>query len=153
MKNIIRLSSIIVLLLSSASGLAGEWNTNGNGVVLDGYDVVSYRTDDTATKGLSRYLAVYDDVKFHFSSKKHKELFVKNPEFYIPKYNGFCAFAVGAKNALVPANSDTFKIYNGDLLVYFNDQWNGQKVNTKIPWNNAEEDLFEKAEINWKQLR
>ena len=42
---------------------------------------------------------------------------------------------MAAKNAKVPANADTFKIYNGELLVLFNDNHEGQKFNTKIPWN------------------
>jgi len=156
MKNIIRstiLKYLFLILLLPSSVFAGEWNTNKNGVVLDGYDVVSYRTDDKATKGLPKLSVKYDSVTFYFSTKKHRDMFVKNPGMYAPKYNGYCAFAVGAKNAKVPANADTFKMYNGELLVFFNDLYDGNKFNTKIPWNNKEKKLFRQAEKNWAKLK
>jgi YHS domain-containing protein len=152
MKNSARISSAIILLISSLSVFAGEWNTNKEGVVLDGYDVIAYRDADGAIKGSPSYSAKHDGVTFYFATQEHKEMFVDNPQAYVPKYNGFCAFAIGAKNAKVPANADTFKMYNGELLVFFNDQWDGQKFNTKIPWNNDEIVLFTQAETNWKEL-
>ncbi len=153
MRNSLKHCSSLVLLLASLSAFAGEWNTNEKGVVLDGYDVVSYRTVDRASKGSSKFSTIYDGAKFYFVNQQHRDLFSKNPQLYVPKYNGFCAFAVGANNAKVPANPDTFKMYNGELLVFFNDQWDGQKFNTKLPWNSDEQKLFAQAEINWKKLK
>jgi hypothetical protein len=69
MKNISRLAillPLILVVLSPISSFAGEWNTNKNGVVLDGYDVVSYCTDDQAIKGSSELSAKYDGAKFYF---------------------------------------------------------------------------------------
>jgi YHS domain-containing protein len=152
MKNTTRISSAIILLISSLSVFAGEWNTNKAGVVLDGYDVVAYHDSDAAIKGSPSYSAKYDGVTFYFATEEHKGMFVEDPQVYVPKYNGYCAFAIGAKNAKVPANADTFKMYNGELLVFFNDQWEGQKFNTKVPWNNDEKALFTQAESNWKEL-
>ncbi len=156
MNNISRPPIILSLILATLfplSSFAGEWNTNKNGVVLDGYDVVSYRTDDRATKGSSKFVANYDGAKFYFSRKEHKDMFIKSPKQYAPKYNGYCAFAVGANDAKVPANADTFKIYNGELLVFFNDLYKGNKFNTKIPWNHDEKNLFRQAETNWAKLK
>ncbi len=156
MMNITRVTTIeyfILMLLLPISAFAGDWNTNKNGVVLDGYDVVSYRTDDKATKGLPKLYAKYDGATFYFSTKKHLNMFIKTPKQYVPKYNGYCAFAMGAKNAKVPANADTFKMYNGALLVFFNDLYKGTKFNTKVPWNNHEKKLFSQAEKNWSKLK
>jgi len=147
------LLSMSVAILLPIQAFAGDWNTNQNGVVLDGFDVVSYRSDNKATKGSSNFKAKYDGATFYFSNKKHRNMFTKNPKLYIPKYNGYCAFAVGAKNAKVPANADTFKIYNGELLVFFNDYHDGNKFNTKIPWNSNEKTLFSQAESNWSKLK
>lgn len=145
--------SLLLAILLPFSAFAGDWNTNKNGVVLDGYDIISYRTKDQAIKGSSKFAATYDDVKFYFTSKEHRDMFIKNAKKYIPKYNGYCAFAMGAKNAKVPANADTFKMYNGELLVFFNDLYDGNKFNTKIPWNNNEKKLYAQAEKNWKKLK
>ncbi len=154
--NILRettIKSLVLMLLLPVSAFAGDWNTNKNGVVLDGYDVVSYRTDDKATKGLPKLSAKYDGATFYFSTKEHLNMFVKNQKQYVPKYNGYCAFAMGAKNMKVPANADTFKMYNGELLVFFNDLYEGNKFNTKVPWNNDEKKLYSQAENNWSKLK
>ncbi len=156
MKNILQPTVILSLLLTillPLSVFAGNWNTNKNGVVLNGYDIVSYRTADHATKGSAKFAAKYDGVKFYFSSKKHRDMFIKNAKKYIPKYNGYCAFAMASHNAKVPANADTFKLYNGELLMFFNDLYKGGKFNTKIPWNNDEKNFFVQAEKNWKKLK
>jgi YHS domain-containing protein len=145
--------SLVLFMMTTTFAYAGAWNTNADNVVLDGYDVVAYRSADRAIKGSASNSASYDGVKFYFSSKENLAAFNQNPALYAPRYNGFCAFAVGAKNAKVPANPDTFKLYNGELLVFFNDMYDGQKFNTKIPWNENEQALYSKAETNWKELK
>lgn len=142
-----------LILLFPLAVFAGDWNTDKQGVVLDGYDVVAYQTDDSAVKGSARYSLKYDGVTFFFVSKEHKKMFAKDPQKYIPKYNGYCAFAMGAKNAKVPANADTFKMYNGELLVFFNDLYEGKKFNTKVPWNASEKGFYSKAEDNWTKMK
>lgn len=145
--------SLFLTILLPISASAGDWNTNKDGVVLDGYDVVAYHLKDKAIKGSSNISATYDDVTFYFSTEQNKSTFVRDPDKYVPKYNAYCAFAVGQNNAKVPANPDTFKMYNGELLMFFNDLYNGNKFNTKIPWNKAEKALSIQAETNWKQLK
>jgi YHS domain-containing protein len=156
MKKITQLAivkSLLLILLLPFSVFAGDWNTNKNGVVLDGYDIVSYRIDDKAIRGSSKLAAKYDNVRFYFATKEHRDMFIKNPKQYLPKYNGYCAFAAGAQNAKVPANADTFKMYNGELLMFFNDMYKGNKFNTKVPWNGNEKKLFVQAEKNWVKLK
>lgn len=148
-----KLTAFFLLSTLSFSLYAGDWNTNKSGVVLDGFDVIAYRTTDTALKGDKKYKVRYDGVDFYFSNAENRDLFSKNPKAYAPKYNGFCAFAVGAKNMKVPANADTFKMYNGDLYVFFNDFNEGQKFNTKLPWNKDELNLHAHAELNWSMLK
>ena len=145
--------AILITYFSSFAVNASDWNTNKDGVVLDGYDVVAYQKNDKAVKGLADHSAQYDGVMFYFSSQAHKDLFTENPIAYAPKYNGYCAFAVGQNGAKVPANPDTFKMYNGELLVFFNDLYEGNKFNTKIPWNENENDLFSKAQQNWINMK
>jgi YHS domain-containing protein len=114
--------------------------------------VVSYHTQDKAIQGTASYSAPYDGVEFHFASADNRDMFVKAPAKYAPKYNAYCAFAAAHHNAKVPANADTFKLYNGDLLVFFNDLNEGEKFNTKIPWNGNEQAFYATANENWKTL-
>lgn len=146
------ISCVAVLLCVASVSQAGGWNTNDKNVVLDGYDVVAYHTMAKAVKGSNRFAMKYDGANFYFSSADNLKAFKAEPKKYVPKYKGYCAFAVGAKNAKVPSDPETFKLYNGELLVFFNDLWDGQKFNTKVPWNQQEKDLFAKAEKNWPAL-
>jgi|TARA_B110000467_G_C18112921_1_gene363522 hypothetical protein len=50
--------------------------------------------------------------------------------------------------AKVPSDPKNFKIYNGQLLLFSNDFYQGQVVNTTVPWNQNEKVWFETAENN-----
>lgn len=145
---------VLGILLAGASSIAvaGSWNTNADNVVLNGYDVISYRSLDKAVRGSAKFASTYDGVQFHFSSAENKAKFDSDPVKFAPKYNAYCAFAAAYHNAKVPANADTFKLYNGELLVFFNDMHEGQKVNTKVPWNGNEAAFYQQANTNWKSL-
>lgn len=131
----------------------GTFNVNENGIVLDGYDVVSYFTLYEALKGSEKFEATYQDVKFWFANDENKEKFLKNPENFLPQYGGYCAFAVGKKNAKVPSNPQTFKLYEGKLYLFFNDDYEGKRMNTIIPWNNHEKEMKKMADTNWEKLK
>ena len=140
-KRPISLLAWAALLLLAQALPAATWNTNAEGVVLDGYDVVAYRAHDRAEPGSPRHAAEYDGATFYFANAERRALFLQEPERYVPEYHEFCVFAVGARNARVPANPDSFKLYNGELLVFFNDEYEGRKFNTKILWSADERAL------------
>lgn len=142
----------LAIVALSADAMAGSWNTNDQGVVLNGHDVVAYHTMDQPVKGDPSHAATYDGVQFHFATAENLAQFAADPAKYAPKFNGYCAFAAAHHNAKVPANADTFKLYNGELLVFFNDIHEGQKVNTKVPWNGNEQAFYKTANENWKTL-
>ena len=68
-------NAFVLFALATTVAQAASWNTNGDNVVLDGYDVVAYRTEDRAIKGDRRYVARYDGVKFYFASKENRGSF------------------------------------------------------------------------------
>ena len=88
---------LLVLLAVQTIAIAGSKKP----VALSGYDVVSYFTRKKATKGKSRIQARYNGYFWNFSSSIHKMLFEKNPNRYIPRYGGHCAWAMAEKNELV----------------------------------------------------
>ena len=145
----------VLLALSVASTvIAGQvTNVNDNNVAIDGYDLVSYFTANKAIKGSSKYSSEYKGVMYYFSSADNQSKFDKNAEQYMPKYEGWCAFAIAKHGKKVKADPETFKMYNGELLFFFNDLWEGQKFNTIVPWNLDEENIFSQAETNWSQIQ
>lgn len=142
----------LLSLVWSLNASAGSWNTNDKNVVLDGHDVVAYHSMAQAVKGDAGNSATYDGAEFHFANAENLAKFKAEPAKFAPKFNGYCAFAAAHHNAKVPANADTFKLYNGELLMFFNDLHEGQKFNTKVPWNGNEQAFYSTAVTNWKTL-
>jgi YHS domain-containing protein len=153
--------SILVLVLFNliftggyitAQNAGGKYFTTDENVAVKGYDIVAYFTQNEAVRGSQKYEAEYKGVKYWLAKKEHKIEFLKNPEKYLPKYGGWCAFAMAMKNATVPSDPETFKLYNGKLYLFFNDYYEGTPFNTIIPWNSDEEHLKKKADLNWESM-
>jgi len=152
MKNIIRVAALALILLPAmAQAQQGKYFTDNNNVAIKGYDVVNYFTTYSAKQGSEKYTAKHDGVTYYFVSSENQKLFKANPEKYMPAYGGYCAFGV-AQGAKYPVDPETFKIYNGKLLLFFNDIHQGKKVNTIIPWNGDEANMAAAADEKWTGL-
>jgi YHS domain-containing protein len=91
-------------------------NVDSNGVILKGYDVVAYFTQDKAIKGSSKYQTTYEGAIYYFSSATDLTAFSKNPSKYVPQYGAFCAN--GVKNQhLVDSDPTVFFFAKGKLYV------------------------------------
>lgn len=144
----------VAFLLLTQAALAGpaKWGADAKGVALSGHDVVAYHTQAEAVRGRDKHEVRHDGARFHFATAAHASLFKADPNKYLPKFDGYCAFAVAMKNAKVPANPKTFKLLNGDLLLFYDGPYEGKRFNTKVPWNQSETQALSKANRNWKAL-
>lgn len=146
---------IIFLIIQTQNVMAqseSEKFVNENGVALSGYDLVSYFTENAAIRGSKKHSVNHDGVTYYFVNGEHESMFSENPDKYLPQYGGYCAFAVAAQNAKVPSDPETFKLYNGNLYLFFNDYYEGEPFNTIIPWNDDEANLKENADANWSKM-
>ena len=133
---------------ASDSLAAAKWNTEG-GALASGYDLVSYIEDQKAVKGKKEFVSEYKGHKVKFSSAKNKELFQKDPEKYIPAYNGWCAYAIAKDNgSFVEINPKAFKVVNGRTHLFYKNFF----ANTLKRWNKNEANLKKSAEKNWVTL-
>ncbi len=85
-------------------------------VMLKGYDVVAYFTQNRHQLGSPQIRSVFEDVTFRFASAEHKALFDADPKRYLPQYGGYCA------NGLVygipwGGDGDTWLIVDGKLYI------------------------------------
>ena len=140
------------ILLTTSSWAGGMWKGK-NKLAIGGYDVVSYHTTNAATKGMKAYSLKHQGDTYYFASAANKKAFRASPKKYLPKYSGYCAFAVAKMNKKVPPNPETFKIHNGELLLFYNDFWEGTPFNTIVPWNQNEVAMSKMAEKNWKKMK
>lgn len=144
--------NLIMIGSVNAQKNQGKYFVDYNNVANSGYDVVAYFTDYKAVRGSKNHSAQYDGAIYYFSSEEHKNMFEKDPAHYLPQYGGYCAFGMAKMNSKVPANPETFKIYNGKLYLFFNDLYEGKKFNTIIPWNGDEANFKKIADKNWKAM-
>ncbi len=139
---------IFTLAISSLSAQSIDYNIK-KGYAANGYDVVAY-FNNNAIEGNKKFTALYDDVKYKFSSENNLNTFKKDPKMYIPQYGGYCAYAVALKSSKVSINPKTFQIKYGKLYLFYN-AWGTNTLNLwKIENENA---LKEKADINWENIK
>ena len=119
-------------------------NLNSRDVIIEGYDPVSYFTDNKPAKGNARFTVEYRGATYWFSSLQHKELFEKNPGTYAPQYGAFCGYAVSI-GKLRPVDPNIFQIENGRLILQ----------HTKEAYDLFNKDpkkSIQKADENWPDI-
>lgn len=94
-----------------------RFSRNGEGVAIQGYDVVSY-LEKRAEKGRKDFSFEYGDVIWHFTTAEHRDQFRQDPERYLPAYGGFCSYSVGRG---FPATADprAFSVEGQQLYLFF----------------------------------
>jgi len=97
-------TAALLMALTTFSFAVEETQQDANGVILSGYDAVSYFTASEPVKGYAGISASHDGAIYHFSSEANRDLFNSNPAKYAPQYGGFCAYgaAIGAKFPIDP---------------------------------------------------
>ncbi len=93
--------------------------TSGAPLGLHGVDAVALSTSNTVVEGDAVHTIVEDGVAYYFATAESARRFKAAPENYMPKYGGFCAFAValGKKFDGDPRFAD---IVDGKLYLFVN---------------------------------
>lgn len=148
--NSIKVTSIIALLMFSLLGVSQDIDYNTKkGFVAEGYDVVQYFKGDPKP-GQDKYVLTHDGVKFRFLSRENMETFKNDPGKYVPRYGGWCAWAIAENNSKVDIDPETYEIRDGKLYLFYNAFFN----NTLESWKeNDPEKLIPKADKNWQSLK
>ena len=153
MKHIIAL--ITMLFATQVWAVSSEFNLNKDGVILDGYDVVSYFQSDSPKKGSSQFQVKEGEVTYFFSSEANKQEFIKNSKKYEPQYGGWCAYAVADSKSKVEIDPKSFVIQDGRLLLFYpksfifgdtRDKW----LHTK---NKDAKTYLKEADTNWPEVK
>ena len=114
------------------------------GIGAGGYDPVAYFTDAAPVRGSEAFTVEHAGVTYRFASAAHRDAFVAEPERYLPRYGGYCAYAA-AKGALAPTDPEAFSVVNGKL--YFN-----YSQDIRKRWLSDADAHIEAADRNWPRL-
>jgi hypothetical protein len=115
------------------------------GVALGGYDVVSYFNGGDPQKGDLGILVDWAGATYRFATVANRDLFVANPEKYLPQYGGYCAYAA-AKGSLAPGDPLAWTLYKDKLYINLSPAIR-EKWSEDIPGN------IVSANINWPGLQ
>jgi len=111
------------------------------GVALGGYDPVSYFAGAVPQRGLAGLTLEHDGAAWRFSSAENRDQFRARPAAYLPRYGGYCAYAV-AGGGTAGADPEVWQIVDGRL--YLNAS---RRVHAK--WLRDPAGYIARADANW----
>ena len=136
---------VVFYLLTLSPAFAIEpINKTSDGVAIKGYDPVAYFIDLKPVRGSRRFEYVWMGAKWHFSSSEHRDLFIKNPEKYAPKYGGYCAYAV-SRGSTADIDPESWTIVTSKLYLNIS-----KKIRDK--WSKDIPGNIQKADENWPNI-
>ncbi|MBI5683379.1 MAG: YHS domain protein [Deltaproteobacteria bacterium] len=127
MKKLFVLNLVLMIIAFSNVCLAGSWISGAKeGVAIGGYDTVAYFTTQKAIMGSVKNNYEWGGTVWFFASPENRDLFIADPEKYVPQYGGHCALSVyNGKNA--KGDGAVWTIYKKKLYLNFNrdvqDRW------------------------------
>jgi YHS domain-containing protein len=119
-------------------------NKTSDGVAIKGYDSVAYFTDRKPVKGSKAFEYVWMGAKWRFSTAGHKDLFIKDPDKYAPKYGGYCAYAV-SQGTTADIDPDAWNIVDGRLYLNLSKR-------IKDKWSKDIPGYIKKADEKWPKI-
>jgi YHS domain-containing protein len=90
--------------------------TNGN-IGVGNYDLVNYFINNKGELGLTEFSATHNGLEYFFKSDEHKNLFIQNPEKYLPAFGGWCSMTLAMGRATAPTYTN-FLIINDTLYLF-----------------------------------
>jgi YHS domain-containing protein len=137
---------MLVAVSANAQGSDPQYfnNLDDKGVILEGYDPVSFFTNNKPVKGSAEFQSTYQGAIYYFASADDLSLFKTDPEKYKPQYGAFCGYAMSL-GKLRPVNPEIFDVIDGHLILQ----------HTKDAYNQFHKNLngnIMKADNKWPHL-
>lgn len=122
------LGLVLGLWVSCLVGLGGAYGdkpeifANRAGLAINGYDTVAYFEDDHPVKGSAEFETSYLGATWRFASAEHLDLFLADPDAYVPQYGGYCAWAMGHGD-VVKSDPEVWTLYQDKLYLNINKRY------------------------------
>ena len=113
-------------------------------LALKGYDPVAYFAKERAARGSKQFVHDYAGAVWQFVSASNRDLFVQDPERYMPQYGGYCAWGISHAK-LFDSDPEVWKIINGKLYLHYNKE-------IEKAWEQDILSLIVKADAIWFTL-
>ncbi|NQZ76995.1 MAG: YHS domain-containing protein [Ekhidna sp.] len=154
MKKIALLTLVLVFAISCSGDSSDTKDPvfNAEGIALDGYDPVAYFEQGEARVGVESEQVEYEGLTYYFSSTKNRSLFLKNPEQYLPKYGGWCAYAVAESATKMEPDLTQWQIQDGELILFTSNIMTKLTGSLKDDWNEDPDGYMDRADTNWSSM-
>lgn len=117
----------------------------GQGVAFRANDVVALVSGLGIVPGQARLTHVHDGVAYYFASEETMAQFAADPEKYMPRYGGYCAFGV-AKGKKLDGSPRFADIVDGRLYLFLN-------ADVYRAYEKDKAGVLAQAEANWPDMR
>jgi len=134
----------IILVLFSQVVYGTDPSPSDSPYFIHGYDLVSYHHEEGPVKGATTFSVKYKSHTLLFSSEETRDEFLGSPEYYMPAYNGYCAYGMvfGMKSKIDPLE---FDIVDGKLFLQLDS-------GTRRRWNRKMNRNIKKGNRAWRKL-
>ena len=143
--------AVLVVVLGLIVGIAGPAAGGAvapvpavnaqEGIGLKGYDPVAYFISRAPTQGSEQYSYVWKGITYLFASGENLQLFKADPEKYLPRYGGYCAYAISI-DRIADIDPKQWAIVDGKL--YLNNNFFSQTL-----WSLNKSGRIASADQNW----
>ncbi|WDR04952.1 YHS domain-containing (seleno)protein [Devosia rhodophyticola] len=128
-KQILTILAFVLPLLSGAGGLvvvpANGQGLNSTvitnpltGIALNGFDPVTYFSEDAPIVGKSQYEVVWSGVPWHFASAANRDVFQRAPTIYAPQFGGHGSMGM-ARGFLSDADPSIYLVFKARLYLFY----------------------------------
>lgn len=115
---------------------------DGDNIAVGGYDTTSYFDGEgVPVKGEAAFAVEHDGAVYHFADAARAARFQANPDAFVPRYGGHCAWAM-SRGYLAPGDPLAYAVVDGKLYLNFN-------AEVKEKWDKARAGYIAAAEKNW----
>jgi YHS domain-containing protein len=110
-------------------------------LALDGHDAVAYFTTGKPVRGAAAHAVTWNGATWHFASPDNKAAFEAKPEAFVPRYGGYCAWAV-SQGYTAKGDPNHWRIVDGKLYLNYN-------ASVQKSWERDIPGHVSKADKNW----
>jgi len=116
-----------------------------SGVALDGYDPVSFFTEEEPQKGKPEFELFWSSVPWYFTSEANLEVFFKSPQIYAPQFGGHGTMSL-ARGFLSDGNPLIYAVLNDRLFLFYS-------FSNRDAFFLTDKTVRVQAYDNWQRLR
>ena len=94
-------------------------------------------------------------ITYYLTSAEQAEAFEANPEAFEPAHGGWCSLMFSGSGNRTKANPESFKIVDGQLLLFWAGDYKGQYIDGAKNWETREDEAATLAKANetWDKIK